>query len=131
MLNPPSVPLTKGEVIEEKASNLFVKDNATSIRIVSFRDVAGTISRLSFVPLVVRESSMTKQVNRFVANHRSSLLLLEDRVTTIVEDLVVVAEENEDEERVKAVEAVLMLSLMSPSSIMTNLIMRNFRIIRP
>jgi len=131
MLNPLSVPLTKGEVIEEKASNLFVKDNATSICVVSFRDVAGTISRLSFVPLVVRESSMTKQVNRFVANHRSSLLLLEDRVTTIVEDLVVVAEENEDEERVKAVEAVLMLSLMSPSSIMTNLIMRNFRIIRP
>jgi len=130
-LNPQSVPLTKEEVIEEKASNLSVKDNATSIHVVSFRDVAGTISRLSFVPLVVREFSMTKQVNRSVANHRSSLLPLEDRVATIAEDLVVVAEENEDEERVKAVEVELTLSLMSPSSIMTNLTMRIFRIIRP
>jgi len=48
-----------------------------------------------------------------------------------VEDLVVVAEENEDEERVKAVEVELTLSSMSPSNIMTNLTMRNFRIIRP
>jgi len=124
MSSPQSVPLIKGEVIEEKASNLFVKDNAISIRVVSFRDVAGIISWLSSVPLVVKESSMTKQVNKFAANHRSYLLPLEDRVTTI-------AEENEDKERVVAVEVELTLSLMSPSSIMTNLIMRNFRIIRP
>jgi len=43
----------------------------------------------------------------------------------------VVAEENEDVEREKAVEVELMSSLMSPSSITTNLTMRNFRIIRP
>jgi len=133
MLNPPSVPLTKGVVTEERASNLFVKDNATSTRIVSSRDVARTISRLSSVPLVIRESSTIKQVNRSVVNHRSSLLPLEDRVTTTAEDLVVVAEENEDEERVVVVEVEveLTLSSMSPSSIMTNLTMRNFRIIRP
>jgi len=131
MSNPQSVPLTKGEVIEEKESNLFVKDNATSIRVVSFRDVAGITSLLSFVPLVVRESSTIKQVNRSAVNHRSSLLLLEDRVITTTEDLVVVAEENEDEERVKAMEVELTLSSMSLSNIMTNLTMRNFRIIRP
>jgi len=131
MLNPLSIPLTKGEVIEEKASNLFMKDSATSTRVVSFRDVAGIISRLSFVPLVVRESSMTKQANRFAANHRSSLLPLEDRVTTAAEDLVAVAEENEDVERVVVEEVELTLSSMSPSNIMTNLTMRNFRIIRP
>jgi len=107
-----------------------VKDNVTNTRVVSFRDVAGTISRLSFVPLVVKESFMTKQVNRSVVNHRSSLLLLEDRVTIVEEDLVVVAEEKEDVERVKAVEVELTLFSMSPSSIMTNLTMRNFRIIR-
>jgi len=131
MLNPLSVPLTKEEITEEKASSLFVKDNATSTRVVSFRDVAGIISRLSFVPLVVRESSTIRQVNKSAANHRLSLLLLEDRITTTAEDLVVVAEENEDEERVKAVEVELTLFSMSPSSIMTNLTMRNFRIIRP
>jgi len=106
-LNPPSVPLIKGEVTEEKASNLFAKDNAISIRVVSFKDVTGIISWLSFVPLVDREFSMTKQVNRFAVNHKSSLLLLEDRVTTITEDLAEVVEENEDEERVKAVEVEL------------------------
>jgi len=73
---------------------------------------------------------MTKRVNRSVVNHRLFLLLLEDQVTTIAEDLIAVAEENEDVERVKAVEAELISFLMSPSSIMTNLIMRNFRIIR-
>ena len=73
-----SVPLIKGEVTEEKASSLFEKDNTTSTRVVSFRDVARTISQLSFVPLVVRESFMIKVVNRSVANHKSSLLLLED-----------------------------------------------------
>ena len=130
MLNPPSVPLTKGEVTEEKASNLFVKDNATSTRVVSFRDVAGIISRLSFVPLVVREFSTIKQVNRSAANHRLSLLQLEDRVTTTEEDLVAVVGENEDVERVKAVEVELTLSSMSPSNIMTNLTMRNFRIMQ-
>jgi len=131
MLNPPSVPLTKGEVIEEKESNLFVKDNATNTRVVSFRDVAGIISRLSFVPLVVREFSTIKRVSRSAANHRLSLLPLEDRATTTDEDLVVVTEENEDVERVKAVEVELTLSSMSPFNIMTNLTMRNFRIIRP
>ena len=133
MLNPLSVPLIKGEVTEEKASNLFAKDNATSTRVVSFRDVAGITSQLSFVPLVDRESFMTKAVNRSAANHRSSLLLLEDRVTTIVEDLdlVVAKVENEDEERVKTEGEELMLLLMSPSNIMTSLIMKNFRIIRP
>jgi len=131
MSNPQSVLLTKGEVIEEKANNLFMKDNATSTCVVSVRDVAGITSLLSSVPLVVRESSTIKQVNRSVVNHRSSLLPLEDRVTTPTEDLVVVAEENEDVERVVVVEEELTLSSMSPSSIMTNLTMRNFRIIRP
>jgi len=130
MLNPPSVPLTKGEVIEEKASNLFVKDNATSTRVVSFRDVAGITFLLSFVPLVVRGFSTIKQVNRSVVNHKLSLLLPEDRVTTTAEDLVVVVGENEDVERVKAVEVELTLFSMSPSNIMINLTMRNFRIIR-
>jgi len=109
MSNPQSVPLIREEVTEEKASNLFVKDNATSICVVSFRDVARITSQLSFVPLVVRESSMTKAVNKSVANHRSFLLRLEDRVIIIVEDLdpVVAKAENEDEERVKVVEVVL------------------------
>ena len=131
MSNPQSVPPTKEEVTEEKASNLSAKDNTANICVVSFRDVARTISRLSFVPLVIREFSMTKRANRSVVNHRSSLLLLEDRAATITEDLVVVAEENEDEERVVVMEEELTLSLMSPSNIMTNLTMRNFRIIRP
>jgi len=131
MSNPLSAPLIKGEVIEEKASSLSAKDNATSTRVVSFRDVAGTISRLSFVPLVIKGSFTTKQVNKSVVNHRSSLLPLEDRAATIAEVLVAVAEENEDEERVKAVEVELMLFSMSPSSIMTNLTTRSFRIIRP
>jgi len=76
---------------------------------------------------------MTKAVNRSAANHRSSLLLLEDQVTTIVEDLdlVVAKVENEDEERVKTEGEELMLLLMSPSNILTSLIMKNFRIIRP
>ena len=48
MLNPPSVPLTKGEVTEEKASNLFAMGSTTNIRVVPSRDVAGITFRLSF-----------------------------------------------------------------------------------
>jgi len=48
-----------------------------------------------------------------------------------VEPPVVVVEEKEDEERVEAEEEALTLSLMSPSSIMTNLTSKSFRIIWP
>ena len=131
-LNPPSVPLIKGEVTEEKANNPFAMDSATSTRTVPSKDVAGIISWLSFVLLVIREFSMTKVANRFAVSHRSFLLLLEDQVvTTIAEDLVEAVVENEDEERVKVEEEVeLTLSSMSPFSIMTILTMRSFRIIQ-
>jgi len=133
MLNPQSILLTKEAVIEEKASNLFVMDSAVSICTVLSKDVAGIISQLSFVLLVVREYSTTKAVNRYAVSHRSFLLPLEDQVTTIMEDQVEAVAENKVKERVKVKEEVeLTLFLMSPSNIMTNLTMKIFRrIIRP
>jgi len=79
MSNPLSVLLIREEVTkEEKASNLFAMDSATSTHAVPSRDVTGIISWLSFVPLVVNRFSMTKEANKFAVNCRSSLLQLED-----------------------------------------------------
>jgi len=74
---------------------------------------------------------MIKPANRFAANPRLLLLRLEALIT-IAEDLLVVAEESEDEEeRVKDKGEALTSYSMSPSNIMILLTMRSFRTIRP
>jgi len=75
--NTQSILLFKEEVIEEeKESNQFAKDSAVTTHVVSFKDVAGITSQLSFVLLVIRGFSMTRKACRFAANLKLLLLLL-------------------------------------------------------